>query len=206
MVIFKPLKSSYVCMLLLYFYCFHLMSSCFHSPQKLQSVRVCLSANLNLNTLRQTQHQMKSPAKSPLTSLGVRPTGEARLPWEACISHSHPAESVRTRMRYYLKALLLVFHATHHFSFVLQNCMRRFLLSASNKLKRLDESLETVLGQLGLQTASVMEGSPNSPLPAAQPSQNNVAVLNIAPLCSFNKQWFLQRVQVTTFVKISTST
>lgn len=72
-------------------------------------------------------------------------------------------------MRYYLKALLLLFHVTHHFSFVLQNRKKSFLLSASNKPKRLDESLEAVLGQLSSQTASVREGSPDPPLPAAQP-------------------------------------
>lgn len=84
--------------------------------------------------------------------------------------HSHPAEFVRMKMRYYLKALLLVFHVTRRFFFVLQNHKKSFfLLSVSNKPKRLDESLETALGWLGSQTASVMEGSPDSPLPAAQP-------------------------------------
>lgn len=169
MVIFKAPKSSdfffFACYCCIYHS--HLMSSCSHPPQHLQSVRVCLLADLNSNTSRQTQHQMKSLAKPPLTSLGMSPTGGAGLPWEACITATHillslwePGRDTIWRPFY----LCFVWHNTS-----LLFCSKEsFLLSASNKPKRLDESLETVSGQPGSQTASVREGSPDSPLPAPQ--------------------------------------
>lgn len=146
MVIFKALKSSDF--FFLFYYCIyrsHLTSSCSYPSQQLQSVRVCLLAYLNLNASRQTQHQMKSLAKPPLTWLGMRPTGGARLPWEACITVIHillslwePGQDTIWRPFY----LCFMGHTTS-----LLFCSKKsFLLSARNKPKRLDESLEIGFG------------------------------------------------------------
>lgn len=58
-------------------------------PSQLQLVKASLLADSDLNTSSQARHQMKSLAKPPLTSLGMKPNGGARLRQEACITTIH---------------------------------------------------------------------------------------------------------------------
>lgn len=172
MAILKALKSSdfFFFMLLLYLPILNSCNPVLAHHHNYSLLRVCLLAALNLNTSLKRQHRMKSLAKPPLTSPGMRPTGRTGLPGEAWITVIPILLSLwEWRWDTIWRPFYLCFtwHAT---SFLFCKITRKVsLLSASNKLKRLDESLETVLGRLGLQTAGVREGSPDSPLPAAQP-------------------------------------
>lgn len=124
MVIFKPLKSSDVCMLLL----FLLFSS--HVILLSPTTKIPVSKGVLVSWFK-FKHFTPNPASNEI--IGKTPTDftRSKTNWRSKAPmrgmhhcHSHPAESVRTRTRYYLKALLLAFHVTHHFSFVLQNFVR----------------------------------------------------------------------------------
>lgn len=204
-VIFKALKSSDFFFLHATTVFIVLISSCSHPPQQLQLVRVCLLANLNSNTSRQTQHQMKSLAKPPLTSLGMRPTGRTRLPWEACITVIHILLSLwepgwdtiwrpfYSRFMWHTTSLSFCKIARKVF-YYLQVTNRRGWMSHWRQFWASSARRLPVSGKV----------HPTLPFLLHSRSQNNVAVLNIEPPCSSNKWQFLQRVQATTFVKIST--
>lgn len=146
------------------------------------------------------------PGKTPTDFTGNETNWKNRAPVRVMNHcHSHPAEFVRMKMRYCLKALLLVFHVTRHF-FLFCKIIRKvfYYLQVTNWRGWMSH-----WGQFWAGLARRLQVSwkvhPNLPFLLHNHSQNNVAVLNIAMLCSFNKRRFLQGAQATTFVKISTS-
>lgn len=151
MVIFKALKKFwFLFACYCYIYHSHLTSYCSHSSQQLQLVRVCLLADLNLNTSSQTQHQMKSLAKSSLTSLGMRPTGGARLQREACITAIHILLSSWEQGQGIIWRQLQLCFIWQTTSLLFCKILRD---SASSKASSLDDSVQTVLGQPGCRLA-----------------------------------------------------
>lgn len=120
--------------------------------------------------------------------------------------HSHPAEFVRTRTRYYLKALNLCFtwHSTSLLFCKIVGKVFFNYLQATNQRGWVSHWRQF---WASLARRLPVSGKVHPVLPFLQHSrsQNNAAVLNIAPPCSFNRLWFLQCVQATTFVKIRAS-
>lgn len=124
--VFKALKSSFFFILLLYL-SFSSQVILFSSTTTITVSKGVLTSWFNF------EHFIPNPAlneitgKTPADFTGNETNWRSKAPMRGMhLCHSHPAEFVRTGTWYYLKALLLVFHVTHHFVFVLQNCKQSF--------------------------------------------------------------------------------
>lgn len=208
MVILKALKSSdfFFFMLLLYLPILNSCNPVLAHHHNYSLLKVCLLAALNLNTSLKRQHRMKSLAKphwlhrewDQLEEQGSLERHES-LSFPSCwvcenedeILFEGPSTCVSRDM-----PLLSCFaRSQEKFLYYLQVTNWRGWMSHWRQF------------WAGLACRLPVSGKVHPILPFLlhSHSQNNMAVLNIAMPCSFNKRRFLQGAQATTFVKISTS-